>query len=163
MTDVIRHFMTKSQLDNLRVDKPCPVLLTRMTKDGQNYFCKSCSKTVVDFRDKTKDEIKRSINKDTCGIFTNDQLQGQQKTSILRQTLFYFLTVLSFFGFSVRPVSAQTTKTKKDTVSLDFNTQPQDTVRTSKTIMKESIPETNRKVLYRKKKKKYRTVGTPSF
>lgn len=155
--------MTTLPTDKLKVDKPCPVLLTRMTKDGQNYFCKSCSKTIIDFRDMTLDEIKCSINSNTCGIFTNDQLQGQQKTTLFRQTLFYFLTVLSFFGLSVRPLNAQTTNTTKDTVSADIKTKPKETLQTDKTVVKENVTATKNKGLFRKKKKKYRTIGTPAF
>ena len=154
--------MPMSSTDILRVENPCPVLLSRMTEDGQNYFCKSCSKKIVDFREKTLDEIKCSINKDTCGIFYTEQLIGQQKMSFIHQSIFYFLTILSFLGFTVRPVNAQTIKTAKDTVSVDIKAKKSDSIQMTKTIIKKDTSETKGKGLIGKKKK-YRTVGTPGF
>jgi hypothetical protein len=155
--------MTISQTDKLKVDNSCPFLLARMTTDGQNYFCKSCSKTIVDFREKTSDQLKCSINKDTCGIFTIDQLPGQQNATFFRQAIFYFLTILSFLGVSVKPLNAQTTETKKDTVSVNTKAQSKDTSLTDKSVIKGNAPATESKGLFRKKKKNYRVIGTPSF
>jgi hypothetical protein len=119
---------------NIKVENPCPFLLNRMKKEGNNYFCNSCSKTVIDFRDKTEDEIKCNVRKDTCGIFTIDQLKGHKRQSFLRQTLFYCLTVLSFLGFNVKPLTAQTQKMKE-------------------TTMKKLTPKTLVKMTSRKKRK----------
>jgi hypothetical protein len=163
MVNLFQDKTNLSPIDKLKVDKPCPVLLTRMTKNGQNYFCKSCSKIIVDFREKTIEEIKCSSNKDTCGIFTSEQLQGQQKMTLFRQTFYYFLTILSFFGFSVRPLNAQTTKIIKDTALVEMNAQPKDTVKTDKTAINEKEHMTKSKGLFRKKKKRHKTIGTPSF
>ena len=148
--------------DNLRIENPCPFVPTRMNKDGENFFCKSCSKTIVDFRSKTVDEIKCSINKDTCGIFTIDQLPGQQQMKFSRQLLFYCFSVLSIFGFSVGPLSAQTTQTKKDTVVVDTKSNNQDTVKVDKTNIKKADTKTEKKGLFRRKKK-YRVTGCPAF
>jgi hypothetical protein len=149
-------------VEKLKVENPCPVLLSRMAKDGQNYFCRSCAKTIVDFRDRTTEEIKCSVSKDTCGIFTIDQLQGQQKTTLFHQPLYYFLTLLSFFGFSVRPLNAQSASTKKDSVSVNIKTPAKDTVRNDKTIIEGNTLAPKKKRLFRKKQK-YRVIGTPSF
>ena len=148
--------------DNLRIENPCPFVPTRMNKDGANFFCKSCSKTIVDFRGKTVDEIKCSINKDTCGVFTSDQLQGQQLMKLSRQLLFYCFTVLSILGFSVRPLSAQTTETKKDTILVDIKTNHQDSIQTGKKKMEKTNAKTEKKGLFRRKKKN-RVIGCPSF
>lgn len=47
-----------------------------------------------------------AAGKGICGIFTVDQLPGQQRLSFFKQVLFYSLAALSLLGFSVRPVSA---------------------------------------------------------
>lgn len=148
--------------DNLRIENPCPFVPSRMNKDGADFFCKSCSKTIVDFRGKTADEIKCSINKDTCGVFTIDQLQGQQQMKLSRQLLFYCFTVLSILGFSVRPLSAQTTQTKKDTILVDIKPNYQDSIQTAKTKIEKADSKTEKKGLFRRKKK-YRVTGCPSF
>lgn len=148
--------------DNLRIENPCPFVPTRVNKDGENFFCKSCSKTIVDFRSKTVDEIKYSFNKDTCGIFTINQLPGQQQMRFSRQLLFYFFSVLSILGFSVGPLSAQTTQTKKDTVVVDKKSYNQDTVAVDKNYIKKAENKTEKKGLFRRKKK-YRVIGCPSF
>src|SRR6185436_5328731 len=115
-------FMTSSVPNpNLRINHPCPYLLSRMKKDGENYFCQGCSKTIIDFRGKSYEEIKCIANKDTCGIFTLDQLPSQQKMKFTRQIIFYGLAVISFFGFTVRPLKAQNKQVNnaiKDTISV---------------------------------------------
>jgi hypothetical protein len=148
--------------DNLRVENPCPFVPTRMNKDGENFFCKSCSKTIVDFRSKTVDEIKCSINKDTCGIFTIDQLPGQQQMKFSRQLLFYCFSVLSILGFSVGPLSAQTTQTKKDTVLIDTKSNNQDTVKVDKINTKKADTKAEKKGLFHRKKK-HKVIGCPAF
>ena len=150
--------------DNLRIDNPCPFVLARMNKDGDNFFCKSCSKTVIDFRGKTVDEIKSSINKDTCGVFTSNQLPGQQPMKLSRQLLFYCFTVLSILGFSVRPLTAQTTPAKKDTILVDKKPNCQDSIKTEKTKIEKAGVKTKKKGLFRRKKKlKFRAMGCPDF
>lgn len=148
----------------LKVENPCPFLLERMKKDGENYFCGSCRKTIVDFRGKTEEEIKCAINKETCGIFTIDQLPGQQKKHWLRRACFWGLTVLSFLGYSVRPLSAQTTtKAEKNTevVYKKKNTK-KEADRIHKATVKEKEKNTRKKKAHRRKKQ-FRVIGTPSF
>jgi hypothetical protein len=78
----------------LRIEKPCPFVPTSLNKCGANFYCKSCSKHIVDFRGKTMDEIKLEVNNNTCGIFTNDLLPGQQSIRGYQQILFYLLALL---------------------------------------------------------------------
>lgn len=148
----------------LSIDNPCPFLLERMKKEGDHYFCGSCRKTIVDFRGKTEEEIRCAINKDTCGIFTRDQLAGQQKMHWFRQACFWGLTILSFLGYSVSPLSAQTTtKAQKNTeVVHKKKSTKKETDRTHKATMKEKEKAGEKKKVNRRKKK-YRVIGTPSF
>ncbi len=149
----------------IKVENPCPFLLYRMNKDGNDYFCKSCSKTVVDFRNKTEEEIKCFADKDTCGVFTINQLKGQQTQSILRQTIFYFLTVLSFFGFNVKPLTAQTIDTiklKTEIVTPKGNNKKYKKFKTDE-VTKTENNKNDKKFLFRRKKKKQVIIGCPSF
>lgn len=147
----------------IKVENPCPFLLMRMKKVGDNYFCKSCSKTVVDFRDKSIEEIKCLSNKDTCGIFKIDQLKGQQRQKFLRQSIFYLLTVLSFLGFNVKPLAAQTSdtlKTKTETLTVNPKNKKSKKDNTDRIEKKE---KKKRKALFRRKKKNKITIGCPAF
>lgn len=139
--------------DDLKIDNPCPSILLRMQKCGDNYFCKSCDKTIVDFRNYSSDEIKNPKYKGVCGIYKVDQLSGQQKMSMFKRVLFYGLTFLAFFGFSVKPLKAQTTINKIDSLSADKLTKNKD-IQKSTTNGDEKVESTNkRKRLFRRKKK----------
>ncbi|MBR9859393.1 hypothetical protein GYB22_01310 [bacterium] len=71
------------------------------------FHCKACDRNIVDFRGMSTEVILEVIQKGTCGIFTSDQLTHQSKLKGYRRLLFGALSVLSFLGFSVSPVSAQ--------------------------------------------------------
>lgn len=149
----------------MKVDNPCPFLLIRMQKDGDNYFCKSCSKTVIDFRGKTEEEIKCVADKDTCGVFSIDQLSGQQRQSFFRQTAFYFLTVLSFLGFNIKPLTAQTidtTKTPKDTIIVSNTKNIKKNAVTTNQINQKEYQNPPKKNVFRRKKK-ITVIGCPAF
>ena len=155
----------KIMIDKLKIENPCPFLLMRMDKNGDNYFCKSCSKIIIDFTQKTQEEIKCETKADTCGIFTFDQLHGQQKKTYLKQSIFYLLTLFSFLGFSVKPLSAQTidtTRIKNDSIKIDSKLNKTNTNQTDNINNKKNHVKNDRKRLFRKKKK-YRIIGTPSF
>lgn len=144
--------------NQLRIDNPCPVLLGRMKKQDDGYFCKSCAKTVVDFREKTEDEIASLITEDTCGVFYNHQLNGQKRTSRMKQFAFYLLTVLSFLGFSVKPISAQNNTTSSKGKVKIAQQEPKKE--------KENKKEKERRKIRKGKAKKTtygRVVGTPAF
>jgi hypothetical protein len=163
--------MNPSTQSNLRVDNPCPFVPTARTKEqnGCNHFCKSCTKTIVDFRGKTTAEIEAVITKDTCGIFTSDQLPGQRKMKWTSKPCFYAMMVLSFLGFSVKPAYGQTVEPAKpvtDSVAIypedpkiptDSHKPPKysPNVIYGKSLEPMVVPE--------KKKPVFKTIGCPSF
>lgn len=152
--------MTES-LDNLRIENPCPFALTKMNKCGDNYYCKSCSKTIIDFRGKPVEDLKFLIDKDTCGIFSVDQLPGQQPMKWPRQFLLCGLTFLSFLGFSVKPLSAQTI-TPKDSVSINRKSPTKIESKRDKPMVKDTCNTTEKQGLLRRKKKQ-KLIGCPAF
>ncbi|MFM2000206.1 MAG: hypothetical protein RL204_2153 [Bacteroidota bacterium] len=149
---------------NIRVDNPCPFLLSRMKKEGDNYFCGSCSKTVVDFREKSTEEIIRQSKPGTCGVFRTEQLTGQRKQNLFRKSLFFLLTVMSFLGFNVKPLSAQTndsTRAKTERVIIDRSNNKGS--KESK-IKVERPKKRKKKGLFRRRKQTENiTIGCPSF
>jgi hypothetical protein len=71
---------------NISIPKPCHEDWEKMTKNEQGKFCNLCAKTVIDFTQKSIEEIKSilSVNAGTklCGRFKNEQL-SPQKTYII--------------------------------------------------------------------------------
>jgi len=57
---------------------PCPEDVASMEKTDCGNFCSTCSKDIMDFRDKSMEETKKILaeNKSiTCGIFNKDQMK----------------------------------------------------------------------------------------
>ena len=153
-------------MNKARIDNPCPMLLSRMSNSGPNFSCSSCQKEIVDFRGKSNTEIKCLITRKTCGVFDSDQLVEEKERSYYYKTIFFTLTVLSFLGFNVSPINAQTTN-KFDTVMVDStnvtsNNPPPSTIDSEATTEKKKIKKERRR-LFRRKKKKFRVIGTPAF
>ena len=150
---------------NIEIENPCPMILIRMQKDETNsFFCKSCSKKVVDFRGKSLTEIQSSIKKETCGIFTSDQLQEPKKMTLKRHLVFYGLILLSFFGCSVRPMNTVATKnnskvTEKKDQSKDINISNE----AGTSIKKNTEGRKNKRKLFHRRKGKFTVSGCPSF
>lgn len=154
----------------IRIDAPCPMLLQRMTKDENGYFCSSCSKKLMDFRDRSEQEIRSAITENTCGIFYTSQIQ-KTKQSFKKQFLFYCLTVCSFLGFNVKPLRAETSIS--NTIPVKVNSE----VRASYTPEKKLVASTEKpaddekkkqRQTKRKMKKLYKKnaktiMGCPSF
>lgn len=159
--------MSDQNIQPIKLSNPCPMLLSRMEKTGPNYHCQSCSKTVVDYSHLSIEEIKAKLRPGTCGIFNPAHVQTNRAMPFNRRFLFYGLTLLSFFGFNVKPLKSQTTTPKKDSTSISITPKAvvvsdSDTVKTnssSKVVKKE------KKGLFRRKKKVYqfRPIGCPDF
>lgn len=86
----------------LSIEKPCHEKWSRMSKRDEGRWCMSCSKTVVDFSDKSSEEIidylKSKNGEEVCGRCRTDQVITPGKPSRYR----WFVTVLSFiFGISL--------------------------------------------------------------
>lgn len=162
--------INRSESNNLSISKPCPVSLLRMKKAGNNHFCSTCSKTIIDYRNKSIEEIEKEIQPTTCGIFLLEQLKGQTSFTFLKQLLFNGLTILSFLGFSVRPVNAQTKVAKKDTTVEVIHAKIKDSIAPSpneikamKLQQKIELREAKKRKKRSKKKRKYHVTGCPSF
>lgn len=153
-----------TEIKNLRIDNPCPFAPLKRNKNADGYACKSCKKTVIDFRGKTAEEIKCSVNRNTCGIFTIDQLSEQPKMKWSKQLLFYCLTFLSMLGVSVKPLKAQATVNNIDSTAISIKSSHSKAtaieignkglLRSNKSKKKQGIFD---------RKKKTRVIGCPSF
>ena len=95
----------------IKIDSPCPMQLLRMQKNKDGYYCKSCSKTVIDFRNQSNEAINSQISDSTCGIFYEDQLKSKPIFSFKNQFLFIALSFFSLLGFSLQPLKASSQDT----------------------------------------------------
>lgn len=108
--------MNSAQNNTLRLPSPCPMTMNRLKKDD-GFHCNSCKKDIVDFRNKTDEEIIAYLKASTqnpCGIFREEQV-SVPTYSWKSAFLFKALTVLAFIGFNVSPMSAQATIPKLNT------------------------------------------------
>jgi hypothetical protein len=157
-------------MKNLKIDNPCPVLLQRMDKNGDDFNCKSCNKTVFDFRNKNDSELKELIKPNICGVFNSEQLESQQKQAPLNKIIFYSLTLLCFIGFNVKPYKAQS-KTTKDSVNIEERSVSKPIIETKNSSVLKNVSnlkekkdkKNKRRRLFRRKKKEFFTTGCPSF
>ncbi len=92
----------------MEIKNPCPASLANMPKSENGYYCSSCDKCVIDFRDKSIDEIKSTLKPSDCGIFLPHQLTDQKRYTGIRRYAFGLLVFLSTLGFNVKPLQAQT-------------------------------------------------------
>ena len=71
---------SKNTFKKIEVKKPCAENWDKMTAVGQDKFCQSCSKMVIDFSQYSDDEILNYFNKQkhkkTCGRFDKTQLHA---------------------------------------------------------------------------------------
>jgi len=103
---------------DLRIENACPMMFALLKGEkAPHYYCGSCKKNVIDFTDCSQAEIEETIkngNGEVCGIFYEDQLQGQHKVKAyrgLRKVTFYALVVLALIGFNVSPMEAKSNAT----------------------------------------------------
>lgn len=141
----------------IKVENPCPMLLSRLHKEGSTYSCGSCNKELIDFRNKTQQEIASTITPSTCGIFNNTQLLTAPKRSFFYKLQFAGLMLLSFLGFTVQPLNGQDKYEITDAFNSELNFLKEKEKKKKKQSDKTSRKRKNQKNTV------YRTVGTPSF
>lgn len=90
-------------MGQLSIEKPCHEKWSRMSKREEGRWCLACSKTVIDFSDKSTEEIiaylKSKNGEEVCGRCRT----GQVTTMAKKPTRYrWFITILSFiFGISL--------------------------------------------------------------
>lgn len=158
----------------ISVPKPCNENWDKMLPEEQGRFCLKCTKTVVDFSKKTKEEVHaffRETTEKVCGRFESSQLE-QTKTTILpsfinitRTQKFAFALYLVFgsFLFSCSENNNQNhtvgeiVKTKNDTIK---KCEPDNSLQV--TELGEAVISSDTLIQTKKQTKKYpkKTVET---
>jgi hypothetical protein len=113
---------------SLVIAKPCHENWGKMTPTEQGRFCNSCTKEVVDFRDKKKEDIIEYLESykgegQTCGQFSPNQIDHIGKTyinsSIYKRIGISFLALLGVFSF--KNANAQKPKMGKVAIKGDVS------------------------------------------
>lgn len=87
----------------ISIPKPCHEDWNSMNPNQEGKFCSSCSKTVVDFTEMSKEEIqvyfKQKSGENTCGHFYASQLDEstQSKPSVFKRVNYIATIVLGLF------------------------------------------------------------------
>lgn len=89
----------------ITIPKPCSADWDAMTPEATGRFCSSCTKSVIDFTDKTTEEIQfyfiKNQGQKICGRFNNEQINRfdlQIPQSVLRQQMpFHKAFLLTLF------------------------------------------------------------------
>lgn len=102
-------------MKQIHIENPCPFVPKEGNKTEKGFYCKSCRKNIIDFRNQDKEDIQRQLTPDTCGVFDSDQVTTGH-LSLLKRILFRGLTVVSFLGFHISPVQSQTRESKYEEV-----------------------------------------------
>lgn len=80
--------MKYENLFKIYIPEPCHEDWGKMTPNEQGAFCKVCAKTVVDFSDRSENEIQKflndNINNNVCGRFRISQLEDNKTEEIPR-------------------------------------------------------------------------------
>ncbi len=158
----------------MEIKNPCPASLNRMSASGEGYHCTTCNKCVIDFRDKTVEEIKATLKPGDCGVFLPHQLTHQKRYTGFRRMAFGILVFCASLGFNVRPLKAQTDipvqPSSADSVTANDTLPP---IIIGETVMvnakkirsKKNSEATKRRwrIFRRKRPHRYRTMGCPDF
>ena len=80
--------MQYENLFKIHIPEPCHENWDKMTPNEHGAFCKSCAKTVIDFSNKTPEEVDailaENMDKKMCGRFRISQLE---ETPVLKNEI----------------------------------------------------------------------------
>lgn len=164
----MNHFSKNNQL---KISKPCPMNLNSMDKKNGNFYCKSCSKAIIDYRGMKWEDFISSYKNGECGIFDQKELVENIKWVWYKKIIFNFLGLISIIGFSVKPVFAHNNSGNiKDSVLVDNKPAPLECINENQFIPElADLPKkpNKKKSFFRKQKKtkpkKLLVLGCPDF
>lgn len=162
-------------LEKLSLPKPCPFRATEANQMGDGHYCKSCEKVVVDFRGMSLEEVKSQLVPKMCGIFDENHLSDKYTLSFWQNRKFQIFSLLSLFGFSVKPMVAQNARMSQnapisvveipltaDTLKGQFDANISNSLEDKKAIENKRKSTITWPAIFRKKKK-FRSMGCPEF
>lgn len=152
--------MRNLEIEYLSIPTPCNENWDKMeVRAKDTRFCKVCEKCVIDFSEKTPEEIDMIFNinnGNVCGNFSEDQLfqDGIPEKSLFTRFIPKSIaaSLIGFFAFSVNTSTAQTTTDTTKTEQTSNTNQ----IKVSGTITQISPDTPNKEeAKEREKRKKY--------
>jgi hypothetical protein len=161
--------------EKLALPNPCPFRATEANRIGKDYYCKSGDKIVVDFRGMSLEEVKSQLIPKMCGIFDENHITDKYTLSFWQNRKFQIFSLLSLFGFSVKPMVAQNARISQntpisvveipltaDTLKGQFDVNISNSLEDKKAIESKLKSTKTWPAIFRKKKK-FRPIGCPEF
>lgn len=114
----------------ISIKEACHENWNSMTPNEQGAFCGKCVKTVIDFTDKSLDEIKSFFaghkQESTCGRFGDKQLSALSFDAFFERFRYFEFTkrfaVILFFTFGLGLFGASTATAQSDSLVMGFTT-----------------------------------------
>lgn len=111
---------------HISIPNPCHEDWSKMTPNEQGAFCNACQKNVIDFSNKTENEIYEILSKaggKMCGRFTTMQLERPvRKTEIYNGYMNWRTVIASVLAlFSIDKLQAQTNVKAGNSVVIQSN------------------------------------------
>lgn len=98
-----------ASIDNIKLSFYCDKKINDLTACDTGYFCSSCDKVVIDFRNLTKQDLEYALSSNTevCGLFNASQSYKSNNISISKRLATGGMLVVSLLGASMAEVNAQ--------------------------------------------------------
>lgn len=106
----------------------CHKPVSELTKQEAGLHCITCSKNIIDFRNKSKKEYEKIVaeNKSGCGVFYDYQINDEYTLAVdLKKPIFIFSFLSSLF-FSREAFSQDTLSSKTEFVQLDSQSETEE-------------------------------------
>ncbi len=141
----------------IKINQPCPMTMNRI-KNSDSFYCGSCKKNLIDFREMSQQEIKNTLSqkKDVCGIFRSHQVTTP-RFHFFRQMQFSLLTLFAFIGFNVKPIHSKTP------IENHIYIENHDSNFFDDRKEKRKLKKAKKREAKKLKKTHFRTFGCPSF
>ena len=146
-------------MEKIHISNPCPMTLHSLQNQNELLHCRSCDKNITDCRGLNKLEVLSKIKPGDCGIFDSDLVATNKKTTFYRFR-YFGLVILSWIGFQVSPIQAQSIDSTKQHT---FIQSIKDAAKRSSEKEKSKKETKKRNRLFTRKKFRKQTIGCPDF
>ena len=88
----------------LAIPRPCPMLVSRMTPEGDNFHCRTCQHVTYDLREKSQEEVHEFFKRHQeqglkpCVIVHDEQLHKVPEYRGIKRWVMAALTAASWLG-----------------------------------------------------------------
>lgn len=131
-----------------KILKVCPATTNNFIDQGNSCFlCTGCNKLVMDFRNKTWEEIEDLRDQFTCGIFDKEQLSHTPYLERKKRWMYRLLVAASFLGFQISPIEADA-QIPQQTLGFNSKNSTSENIRPRKKVKRSKKVKRNKRVMY---------------